>query len=158
MVVHGSHRQGRDPDVVALADHLDEALALDAHVFPGDRSRMVEAVARRHPELALGVLGPEGELAGYGVARTDPSLTEIGPVVIRGANARAAQDLVDALLTRVPDDRPVEVTYPDASWPARSTWECRGFVTVDTPLEMRKGPAVEEQRSGIVATGGQELG
>lgn len=157
LIVNGSAKRGRDPDVVPLADRIDEALALDTEVFPGDRSSFLEDVVKRYPELSIGVTDEDGELAGYAMARPGPSVTEVGPVVARGADANRAQALVDGLLTRLPD-QPVELIHPKTSTTASTAWSCRGFVTVDTPLEMRLGPPVEEHRDAIVAAGGQEVG
>ncbi len=157
LIVNGSQRLGRDPDVVELAGRMDEVKRLDADVFPGDRGAFLEDVAKRNPDLAIGVEGDDGELAGYAMARPGPSVTEVGPVVARQGDANLAQDLVDGILSRVPDQT-VELIHPKNAWAASSAWSCRGFVTVDTPLEMRRGPPVEEARDAIVAAGGQEVG
>lgn len=155
-VARGGQRRGRDEDAEPLLDHLDAALELDREAFPGDRSAFIEGKAKAYPETSLAVF-EDGELAGYGIARPGPEVTELGPVVAGGGSARVAQRVVDALLTAVPD-QPVEVTYPSKGWAASSTFSCRGFVSIDTPLEMRIGPAVAEDREAIVATGGQDVG
>jgi GNAT superfamily N-acetyltransferase len=156
-VATGSQRRGRDPDVVPLEGRVDEVARLDREAFPGDRRRLLAAYAREHPDLAVGVEADGGELAGFGFARAGSEVTEIGPVVVEEGDANLAQDLVDALLTRIPD-QPVELVYPADAWAASSAWSCRGFVTVDSPLEMRHGPPVEEHRDAIVACAGQEVG
>lgn len=156
LILGGSHRRGRDPDVVDLEGRMDEVARLDRAVFPGDRTGLLEELAKRHPETAIGVTDEHGDLAGYGLARPGPETTEIGPVVVADGDANRAQALVDGLLTRV--EGTVELIHPKGSWAASSTWSCRGFVTVDTPLEMRLGPPVEEDRDAIVAAGGQEVG
>jgi len=155
-VARGGQRSGRDPDVDPLLDHLDAALRLDREIFHGDRSTFLEAKAEQYTETSMAVVD-DGELAGFGIARPGPELTELGPVVAREGDANVAQRLVDALLTRVPD-QPVEVTYPSKGWAASSTFSCRGFVGVDQPVEMRIGPAVDEHREAIVAAGGQDVG
>lgn len=157
LIVNGSHKRGRDPDVTGIADRLGEVLALDRDVFPGDRGAYLEDVVERHPGLAIGVTDTDGDLAGFGMARPGPGVTEIGPVVVRDGDADRAQALVDGLLTRVPEQT-VELIHPKGSRAAASAWSCRGFVTVDTPLEMRLGPPVDEDRDAIVAAGGQEVG
>jgi len=156
IVAMGSHRRGRDTNVVALADHVDEAVDLDATSFAGDRSRIVRDIAKAYPDLAVATLDEEGALTGFGLARpSEPA--GIGPIVVLDGDAHTAQHIVDALLTRVPEGE-VEVGYPARSHAAKTCWECRGFVTVNTPLEMRLGPPVEQHRERIVAIGGQELG
>ncbi len=157
VIAHGSQRRGRDPDVVPLQDRLDEVKALDADVFPGDRTRWLDRLVKEETEACIGVLDDEGALAGYGMARVGPHVTEIGPVVVQHADANAAQDLVDGLLVRVPE-QPVELIYPKNGTAARTSWACRGFVSTETPLEMRWGDPVDERRDSIVAAGGQELG
>lgn len=157
VISSGGHRAGRTPQTEPLAGHLDAALALDRDVFPGDRTAWIEQIAEANPETSIAVV-EEGELAGYGIARPGPNVTEIGPVLVREGSAGVAQRLVDGLLGRVPEDRPVGLIYPKSSWAASSTWSCRGFVVTDTPLEMRLGPPVEEDRDAIVAAGGQEVG
>lgn len=156
-IARGSHRRGRDPEVEPLADHLSAALELDRAIFPGDRSTLLRRQASDHPEVAIALVDDAGDLLGFGMARPAADLTEIGPVVVRDGQARYAQALVDGLLVRVPEGD-VEVTYPTPSWAAKSAWGCRGFMAVDTPLEMRLGPTVDEDRDAMVATGGQELG
>ena len=157
LVAGGSHRRGRDPTVEPLVDHLEGAIALDSTIFPGDRARLIRALAESDPALAVCVLDDAGDVAGYGIARASEPASEIGPVVAREGDSAVAQALVDALLTRIPEGD-VEVAYPARSWAARNSFDCRGFVTLDTPLEMRRGPAVDEAREAIVAVGGQELG
>lgn len=157
LIVKGSPKEGRDPDVVPLTEHADAMKRLDRKVFPGDRTAFLADVLERNPDVAVGVLDADGELAGYAMARPGPSITELGPVVVREGDANRAQALVDGILTRLPD-QPVELIHPKGSWAASTSWGCRGFVTVDTPLEMRLGPPVEEHRDAIVAGGGQEVG
>lgn len=156
-IARGTHKRGRDPEVEPLADHLDAAIEFDRAVFPGDRARLLRDQAADHPEVAIALLDDAGDLLGFGMARPAEDLTEIGPVVVRDGQARHAQALVDGLLVRVPEGE-VEVTYPAPSWTAKTAWGCRGFMTVDTPLEMRLGPAVDEDRDAMVAAGGQEVG
>jgi hypothetical protein len=156
-VTRGGARRGRDPDVDPLADHLDAAQELDRGVFAADRSAFLASKLERFPDASVAVTTDDGELAGYGIARPGPTVTEIGPVVARGGDANVAQRLVDGLLTRVPD-QDVEVTYPREGWAASSSWSCRGFVSIDEPLQMRLGPATEEHRDAIVAAGGQDVG
>lgn len=156
-IARGSSKRGRDPEVEPLADHLKAALDLDVRVFGGDRRALIERQLDDHPELSLAVLDEGGELAGFGMGRPADDVTEIGPVVVRGGQARLAQDLVDGLLVRVPEGE-VEVTYPRNSMTAQTCWSCRGFVAIDAPLEMRLGPVVEQDRDSIAAAGGQELG
>lgn len=157
LILNGSQRQGRDPDVVSLEGRMDEVKRLDATVFPGDRGDFLEDVVKRNPEMAIGVEDENGDLAGYAMARPGPSTTEIGPVIARRGDANISQRLVDGVLTRVPEQT-VELIHPKDAWAAASAWSCRGFVTVDTPLEMRLGPPVDEDRDAIVAAGGQEVG
>lgn len=157
VVVNGAQKRGRDPDVVDLAGRMDEVKTLDREVFPGDRAAFLEDVVKRNPDQAIGVEDEDGDLAGYALARPGPTVTEVGPVVVRGGDANIGQELVDGILTRVPDQT-VELIHPKGSWAASSAWSCRGFVSVDTPLEMRLGPPVEEDRDAIVAAGGQEVG
>lgn len=156
-IARGTHKRGRDPEVEPLADHLDAAIELDRTVFPGDRARLLRDQAADHPEVAIALVDDAGDLLGFGMARPAEDLTEIGPVVVRDGQARHAQALVDGLLVRVPEGE-VEVTYPGPSWAAKTSWGCRGFMAVDTPLEMRMGPTVEEDRDAMVAAGGQEIG
>lgn len=156
-VARGGARRGRDPDVEPLADHREAMLDLDREVFAADRSPFLEAKLETYPETCVAATTPDGELAGYGIARPGPELTEVGPVVARGGDANVAQRLVDGLLARVPD-QDVEVTYPSKAWAASSTWSCRGFVGVDSPLEMRLGPPASEHRDAIAAAGGQDVG
>ncbi len=156
-IARGTHKRGRDPEVEPLADHLEAAIELDQRVFPGHRSRLIRDQAHDHPEVSIALLDDAGDLLGFGMARPADDLSEIGPVVVEGGQAGHAQALVDGLLVRVPEGE-VEVTYPRPSWAAESSWSCRGFMAVDTPLEMRLGPAVDEDRDAMVATGGQELG
>jgi len=156
-VARGGARRGRDPDVEPLTDHVDAMLELDREIFAADRSTFLEAKLDAYPKHGVAVTTEDGRLAGYGIARPGETITEIGPVVAREGDANVAQRLVDGLLSRVPDQE-VEVTYPDASWAASSSWSCRGFVGVDQPLQMRIGPATDQRRNAIVGAGGQDVG
>lgn len=156
-VARGGARSGRDPDVEPLTDHRDAMHRLDREVFKADRSAFLDAKLDAYPDTSVAAVDENGDLAGYGIARPGPALTEVGPIVVRGGEAGIAQKLVDGLLTRVPD-QDVEVTYPSDGWAASSSWSCRGFVGIDQPLEMRLGPAHTEQREAIVAAGGQDVG
>jgi len=157
-VARGGARSGRNPDVEPLTDHVDAMHELDREVFAADRSAFLEAKLEAYPDTSVAVTTGDGRLAGYGIARPGETLTEIGPVVAREGDANVAQRLVDGLLTRVPEDQDVEVTYPDGSWAASSSWSCRGFVGVDQPLQMRVGPTTKQRRNAIVAAGGQDVG
>lgn len=156
VIANGSRRAGRDPDVVDLEGRADEVVAIDAEVFPGRRRAFLEDLIDRNPGTSIGV-EEDGELVGFAMARAGPSVTEIGPVVAAQGDANVAQALVDGLLVRVPD-QPVELIHPKDGWAASTAWSCRGFVGIDTPLEMRHGPPVEERRDAIVACAGQEVG
>ncbi len=156
-VANGGKRTGRNPNTTTLENRISEVQHLDATIFPGDRSAWLENLINQHPHTCLGITNDDNELTGYGIARPGETLTEIGPVITHPRHGNHAQHLVDALLTRIPD-QPVELIYPKNGMLAQTAWTCRGFVTTDTPLQMRLGPPVKEHRDAIIAAGGQEVG
>ncbi len=156
-IARGGPRRGRDPEVAPLVEHAQAMHELDREIFAADRSAFLDTKLAAYPDTSVAVVDESEDLAGYGIARPGASLTEIGPVVAREGDAGVAQRLVDALLTRV-GDQDVEVTYPKSGWAASTCWSCRGFVSVNTPLQMRLGPATKERREAIVAAGGQDVG
>lgn len=156
-VANGGQRAGRDPDVIPIIDRIEDVKRLDASIFPGDRGPWLGTLLHEHATTSIGVTDQDDELVGYGIARPGKTLTEIGPVIAEPDAGNQAQDLVDGLLTRIPE-QPVELIHPKNGTLAQTAWSCRGFVTTDTPLEMRLGPPVREDRDAIVAAGGQEVG
>ncbi|MDX1611162.1 MAG: GNAT family N-acetyltransferase, partial [Candidatus Thermoplasmatota archaeon] len=83
VVAAGTHKRGRDPDVVPLADHIEAALELDRTVFGGDRGKFMRDQLAAFPETSLAVIDDDGMLAGFAQARPGPEVSELGPIVVR---------------------------------------------------------------------------
>lgn len=74
--------------LVTMVD-IDAVVAMDAHVFGGERRRLLTYLRRAHPERAL-IAEARGRLAGFVFARPGRLATHLGPLVADGPDAARA--------------------------------------------------------------------
>ena len=113
-----------DAAVAPAHDHWDEVLALDAAQFGGDRSALLEALAKAVPEAALALDG------GYILAKGEPPLYELGPWVVK-PGCRGWRGVLEAAVAALPRTASVEIIVPSPNFRVTSLLEAQGWEAVE---------------------------
>lgn len=137
---------------ITRADLLDVA-RYDRHETALDRGILVRELVNAYPDSAR-LVRQKGLVVGYGIAKTSPGLTELGPIV--AATPRIAEDLVDALLAATPG--PHEVTVLGANRHGVGNVEARGFVKRFRAVVMHRGKGPAWKAGALAAAAGLEKG
>lgn len=137
---------------IARTDLLDVA-RYDRHETGLDRGILLRELAKAYPDSSR-LVRQQGRVAGYGIAKTSPGLTELGPIV--AASPRVAEDLLDALLAATPG--PHEVTVLGANRHAVGAVEARGFERRFRAVVMYRGQGPAWKTGALAAAAGLEKG
>jgi GNAT superfamily N-acetyltransferase len=138
-----------DAAVAPAHDHWDEVLALDAAQFGGDRSALLEALAKAVPEAALALDG------GYILAKGEPPLYELGPWVVE-PGCRDWRGLLEAAVAALPRTASVEIIVPSPNFRVTSLLEAQGWEAVDYTLAMVRGGSWSDEGNICARAGGDK--
>jgi len=138
-----------DAAVAPAHDHWDEVLALDAAQFGGDRSALLEALAKAVPEAALALDG------GYILAKGEPPLYELGPWVVK-PGCRGWRGLLEAAVAALPRTASVEIIVPSPNFRVTSLLEAQGWEAVDYTLAMVRGGSWSDEGNICARAGGDK--
>ena len=134
---------------------LDPCVEWDEPRFGADRRALLRMLEASHPDLALQLVGSQGELRGYCLGRTGRAATQIGPVMAE--TEMEALELLEAALYRTRG--PVLLDAPDGRMLFERALKARGFQPERPFTRMACGSAEEYGRPGCVfAIAGPELG
>lgn len=137
---------------VTRADLLDVA-RYDRHETALDRGILLRELVKAYPDASR-LVRQKGLVVGYGIAKTSPGLTELGPLV--ASAPRVAEDLLDALLAATPG--PHEVTVLGANRHALGAVEARGFQRRFRTVVMYRGKGPAWKTGALAAAAGLEKG
>jgi len=138
-----------DAAVAPARDRWDEVLALDAAQFGGDRSALLEALAKAVPEAALALDG------GYILAKGEPPLYELGPWVVE-PGCRGWRGLLEAAVAALPRTASVEIIVPSPNFRVTSLLEAQGWGAVDYTLAMVRGGGWSDEGNICARAGGDK--
>ena len=134
-------------------DDLLDVARYDRHETALDRGILLRELVKAYPGSSR-LVRQKGLVVGYGIAKTSPGLTEMGPVV--AATPRVAEDLLDALLASTPG--PHEVTVLGANRHGVGNVEARGFERRFRTVLMHRGKAPAWKTGALAAAAGLEKG
>jgi GNAT superfamily N-acetyltransferase len=128
-------------------------LKLDKEATGMDRAKMLVALSRAFPENVR-VLHERNRVVAYGIAKTSPTVTELGPIVAGSPQQRDA--ILDGLLQIAP--APFEITVLGAPGAAIEALEARGFQRRFRTIPMFRGKPPSWRPAMLVAAAGLEKG
>lgn len=137
---------------ITRADLLEVA-RYDRHETALDRGMLLRELVKAYPDSSR-LVRHDGLVAGYGIAKTSPGLTELGPIV--ASTPRVAEDLLDALLASTPG--PHEVTVLGANRHGVGNVEARGFQRRLRTVPMYRGKGPAWKTGALAAAAGLEKG
>lgn len=147
----------RDPRLVHLSELPFEAvLDYDRPFFPDDRRAFLEPWIRPPGGAALGLVGPSGTLAGYGVVRPCRNGSKIGPLF--ADTPAAAETLFAALRCRVPEGTALFLDLPETNPHARALARRHRLAPVFETVRMYRGPSPGPMTDRIFGITSFELG
>jgi predicted N-acetyltransferase YhbS len=130
-------------DSIALGvDDVERLGRLDTPIFGANRERLLGLWLAAYPGRAFGVLGQDGELAGFVIAQEQ----RIGPWVAR--DAAIAEVLLTAARS-LPFAGAPTVIAPGVNTAVRAMLSRHGFSQTGRTRHMRRGPAVPRERASI---------
>ncbi|MBX3607345.1 MAG: GNAT family N-acetyltransferase [Piscinibacter sp.] len=134
---HDGHVAAPAGTVLPLAAWpLPALLDYDAAFFPDDRRRFTQHWIAQRGSMALAAVR-DGALAGYGVIRPCRAGCKIGPLF--ADDARAAADLLHALVAPLPPGTPVQLDVPAPNAEAVALARELGFAPVFETARMFTG-------------------
>lgn len=128
-------------------------VTLDKDAMGADRFPLLAKLIEAYPENVR-VVRERNRVMAFGIAKTSPGLTEIGPIVAKTPQARDA--ILDALLALAPG--PYEATVLGNNAGALKAFEERGFARRFRVVPMFKGEPPAWKSSLLMAAAGLEKG
>jgi GNAT superfamily N-acetyltransferase len=134
--------------------NLDDLHRIDREASGIDRRRLIDRLIAEDPAAVRVVVGHDGAIAGYTLARSGFHATHVGPCI---ATPEAGRALLDDILSRQAD-RPVLIDVPIDHAEALRVVRDRGLAVQRDLLRMTRGEPVAERTGNIWAIAGPELG
>lgn len=134
-------------------DDLLDAARLDRATSGMDRGLLLRELHAAYPDASR-IVRRQGRVVGFGIAKTSPGLTELGPIVAEERAVAAA--LLDDLVARTPG--PHEATVLGAAPHALADLRARGFAPTFRTVVMFRGAPPAWRPAALAAAAGLEKG
>lgn len=145
-----------DPTVAATDVPFQQVAELDRTCFPAPRDAFLRAWLAQPEGIARAVVGADGELRGYGVARPAQSGYRVGPLF--ALDAASAEAIFLAICARMPAGQPVVLDVAEPNEAAVGMAQRYGLVESFAAARMYTGPRPDIRLDRVFGVSSFELG